>query len=174
MTRVTQYLHRIAFRFVASALLPNSVRRIALIALGCKIGTGTIISDGTFFGSNKITIGNDCYLNIGVFLDGSDRVVIHDNVRIGAYAKFLTGTHPIRNSVIRRRVGDDIGAPIIIHRGCWIGMDAIVMPGVEIAEGCVLAAGAVLTTSTTPNGLYAGVPAIRKKDLPVSDDIPAA
>ena len=44
-------------------------------------------------------------------------------------------------------------------------MRAIILPGVTIAEGCVIAAGAVVNKSTEPDGLYAGVPARRVKDL---------
>ncbi len=51
-------------------------------------------------------------------------------------------------------------------------MGAIIMPGVTIAEGCVVAAGAVVTRSTEPNGLYAGNPAVRKKDLSTEEDMP--
>ena len=47
----------------------------------------------------------------------------------------------------------------------WICAGAAILPGVQIASGCVIAAGAVVTHSTAPNGLYAGIPAIRKKDL---------
>jgi acetyltransferase-like isoleucine patch superfamily enzyme len=46
----------------------------------------------------------------------------------------------------------------------------VVLPGVEIGAGCVIAAGSVVVKNTEPDGLYAGVPATRKKEL---DDNPA-
>ncbi|WP_408003863.1 LbetaH domain-containing protein [Puerhibacterium puerhi] len=39
------------------------------------------------------------------------------------------------------------------------------MPGVTIGRGCIIAAGSVVTSDCQPDGLYAGVPAARKKDL---------
>lgn len=49
--------------------------------------------------------------------------------------------------------------------GCWIGIHSILLANVTIAEGCVIAAGAVVTESTLPDGLYVGVPAKRIKGL---------
>lgn len=48
---------------------------------------------------------------------------------------------------------------IVIGNDVWIGFGVQIMPGVTIADGCVLGAGAVVTKSTTPYGVYAGVPA---------------
>lgn len=56
--------------------------------------------------------------------------------------------------------------PVIIERGCWVGLGAIILPGVTVREGCVIGAGAVVVHSTLPNGLYVGNPAKRVKDLP--------
>ena len=39
------------------------------------------------------------------------------------------------------------------------------MPGVTVGSGCIIAAGAVLTADCSPDGIYAGVPAKRIKDL---------
>ena len=49
-------------------------------------------------------------------------------------------------------------------KGTWIGANAIVLPGVRIGEGCVIAAGSVVVNDCEDNSLYAGVPArfIRK------------
>lgn len=45
------------------------------------------------------------------------------------------------------------------------------MPGITIAEGCIIAAGAVVIRDTEQNGLYAGNPAKGVKDLPATEDI---
>ena len=50
---------------------------------------------------------------------------------------------------------------VIIKRDVWIGANATILKGVTIEEGCVIAAGAVVTRSTEPFGIYAGVPASR-------------
>ncbi|MBR1536811.1 MAG: hypothetical protein IJ630_07725 [Treponema sp.] len=46
----------------------------------------------------------------------------------------------------------------------WIGANVTILDGVTVASGCVLAAGSVVTKSTEPNGVYAGVPARRIKE----------
>jgi acetyltransferase-like isoleucine patch superfamily enzyme len=46
----------------------------------------------------------------------------------------------------------------------------MIMPGVEVGPGCVVAAGAVVIKDCEPNGLYAGVPAKRVRDLDDSSD----
>jgi maltose O-acetyltransferase len=64
----------------------------------------------------------------------------------------------------------DLRKPVIIERGCWIGMGATILPGITIAEGCVIAADCTVTKSTAPNGLYAGTPARRIKNLSITPE----
>ena len=88
--------------------------------------------------------------------------------------RLLTGTHSIAPSVLRNDFAvPNICKPIIIERGCWLGMNVSVMAGVRIREGCVVGAGSLVTRSTEPNGLYIGSPARRIRDLPI-EDIPAS
>ena len=63
-------------------------------------------------------------------------------------------------------LGELIKSSIHIGKGCWIGANALIRPGVDIAAGRVIAAGAVVVKNCDANGLYAGVPARRVKDLP--------
>jgi len=49
--------------------------------------------------------------------------------------------------------------PVAIGDDCWIGANAVVLPGVTIGEHCVVAAGAVVTKDVPPHSLVAGVPA---------------
>ena len=57
-------------------------------------------------------------------------------------------------------------APVRIGRHCWLGKNAIVLPGVELGDHCIVAAGAVVTKSFGPGSTVAGVPArlIANKD----------
>lgn len=48
---------------------------------------------------------------------------------------------------------------VIIEDDVWIGRRVIILPGVKIAKGCILAAGAVVTKDTVEYGIYGGVPA---------------
>ena len=65
-----------------------------------------------------------------------------------------------------RRLGlfriDDMD--VVIKDDCWIGGNSTILKGVTIETGCVIAAGAVVTKSTEPYGIYGGVPAKRLSD----------
>ena len=74
-----------------------------------------------------------------------------------------TSSHEIGDST--RRAGRFRTAPISIGDGVWIGANVVIDPGVSIGSGVVVASGAVVTSDCLPDGLYAGVPAVRKKDL---------
>lgn len=105
------------------------------------------IGDGTFLNVNSnikcwnsITIGKDC--------------AISDNVEI-------------RDSDNHNILRDDykISAPIVIEDHVWIGLRCIILKGVTIGEGSIVAAGSIVTKSCPPHSLIAGSPArvIKKK-----------
>ena len=95
---------------------------------------------------------------------------IHPNVRIGAFTmlannvSIIGGDH--KYDVIGKPViltGRDIIKETIIGSDCWIGAHSIIMSGVSIADGCIIAAGAVVTKDTDPYCIYGGVPAKKIK-----------
>ena len=147
-------------------LLPNCIRIFLLRSGGLRLHSTTRICSGVYIGGNRVKIGYKSFVNIHCFLDGCAEIIIGDFVHIGPYVKFLTGTHAI-NTGVRRMGGnsEDRYLPIEVKCGCWIGMGSIILPGITIAEGCVIGAGSVVTRSTEPNGLYVGNPAKRIKEL---------
>lgn len=146
-------------------LLRSGILRIG----GAKIAKSARVWSGNFFGSPDIEISDGVFINVNGFFDGSASIVIGPGVRIGPHVKILTGTHQIRDDVIRRHKDDPVlrGA-VTIGQGSWIGIGAIILPGVNIGEGCVIAAGAVVVKDTVANGLYAGVPAQLIRPLPIN------
>lgn len=152
-----------ASRFVSSRW------RVRLLRwLGCDISLSAGVAPGVEVGSWRLHMDAESYVNVHCFLDGSADIHIGEYVRIGPHVKILTGTHTYAPSVLRRGPGSqDVRLPVRIERGAWIGLGAILLPGVVVREGCVVAAGAVVVRSTEPNGLYAGNPARRIRDLPV-------
>ena len=149
----------------ASPLIPSSRRARWLRRFGFDIDPSAIIYENVFFGSRSVRIERDCFISVNCFLDGSDLITIGAGVSLGPHVKLITSTHDPSDST--RRAGRMIKAPITIGPGSWIGAGAMLLPGVEIAAGCIIAAGAVVTASTAPHGVYAGMPATRKKDLPL-------
>lgn len=154
----------------ASPLIPTRIRRRLVSWAGVRVSPGVLIAPYSFFGGGEVNLGQHVFVNAGAFLDGSGPITIGDYTRLGPKVTLLTGTHAYRRSTIRRGPFDPtIARPIVIERGCWLGVNTTVLPGVTIREGCVIAAGAVVIRDTEPNGMYAGNPARRIKDLPTDE-----
>lgn len=123
-----------------------------------------------FIGSGRLHIGRGSYVNYGYFVDPTAGVSLGENVRVGPQALMLTRSHEIGPSEARRterQPDTDIHAPITVGDNVWIGARAVLLPGVNVGNGVVIAAGSVVTRDCLPNGLYAGAPARRVRDLPV-------
>src|SRR5690625_5137976 len=101
----------------------------------------------------------------------SGSVTIGERCNIAMDVSFVTQSHQLGAS--SRRAGSVTAAPIVVGDGVWIGTRAMVLPGVTIGRGCVIAAGAVVSCDCEPDGLYAGVPAKRVKDLPAGPPMSA-
>jgi acetyltransferase-like isoleucine patch superfamily enzyme len=123
------------------------------------------VSPGCFFGAANVVIGEGTFVNHDCFFDGSARIEIGAGCNIGMEVMFCTSTHDIGTRE-RRAALPTVGRPIVVGDGCWIGARTTVLPGVTIGHGCVIAAGALVTADTGPDGVYAGSPARRIRDLP--------
>jgi maltose O-acetyltransferase len=158
----TAVFHSVVNVFIASTYMPRHVRRALYRALGFKIA-GASLSPHLKFKSNRVDIGDHVFINEGCSFDNLEMVTIGDGVHVGPEVLFGTSSHEMGDSITR--AGSVFLAPIVVSPGCWIGARAMVLPGVVIGDGCVVAAGAVVTKDCFPDGLYAGVPARRLRDL---------
>lgn len=99
----------------------------------------------------------------GVYFDAGNasRITIEDGVWIAAECLLLCH----RRDMSDYRVSDDYNKlhfkiePIVLRKGCCIGMRTIIMPGVTIGEGAVIAAGSIVTKDIPPYCVAAGSPA---------------
>jgi len=151
----------------ASALIHSKVRLMLLRVAGARIGRARIMHGATIGGDiSGLTIGDGVFLNTGCSLHPTGGITIGDNVSFGPRVVVMTGTHEIGPTA--KRASDPTQfQPVAIGDGAWLGAGVIVTPGVTIGAGCVIAPGAVVTKDCEPNGLYVGVPAVRKRDLDV-------
>lgn len=125
--------------------------------------SGRVLHGVELTGRGRIRIGRS-FVNSHCFLDGTGDIEIGDAVLLAHRVAVLTATHEAGPSNQRGR--DPFGLSTVIEDGCWLGAGVIVLPGVRVGRGCVVAAGSVVTKDCEPDGLYAGVPAVRKRDLP--------
>ena len=158
-----------------SGLLPDYVSGVVRGRLyrraGFRIGYGTflmgnieIISPQSgFYG--KLEIGERVTIGTHVTINVDERVIIEDNVTIGPFVRIYTGTHDIGPGSQRCAPGL-VAKPVIIERGSWVAMGAMILPGVRIGHGSVVAAGAVVTKDVPPNSYVSGVPATVQANLP--------
>ena len=132
-----------------------------------KIGKNCFIAENAVI-IGDVTIGDDCSIWYGVVLRGDvntitigNRVNIQDNASVHTlYQRSVT------------IIGDDVsvGHNAVVHgakvgNDVLVGMGAILMDNAEIADGSIIAAGAVvLSNEKLEPGVYAGVPAKKVKD----------
>ncbi len=132
--------------------------------LGYDIHPSSCLWPGAILRSKNLRIGPNVFINVGFFFDGYEHLEIARNVRIGQFVRVITATHEIGPSRQRCTI-QAIGGPVRIGQGSWIGCNVTLLPNVTVADGCVIAAGAVVARSTSPDGLYAGVPARLVRNL---------
>lgn len=137
------------------------LRRICAKAMLSSCGKKVNIEKGAEF-STASTIGD----NSGIGINASLGVVhIGNNVLMGKECICITRNHQFidRNKLIIEQ-GYTPDEPIYIGNDVWIGHRVTILPGVHIADGCVIGAGTVVSKSTEPYGVYVGNPARRVKE----------
>lgn len=133
------------------------------IVIGNNVGIGdfsrVVVSTSLNQPGRFIRIGNNVGIGEFAYLGGAGGLTIGDDCIVGQYFSCHPENHifeamdtPVRHQGVTRK-GIKIGA------NCWIGSKVTILDGVEIGEGCVIAAGAVVTTSFPANCVIGGVPA---------------
>lgn len=106
------------------------------------------------FGSN-IKIGKNVVINNACCFQDQGGITIGDGTLIGHQVVLATINHELSPS----RRGDMTFAPIVIGKNVWVGAHATILQGVNIGDGAVIAAGAVVTKDVPANTVVGGVPA---------------
>ena len=106
---------------------------------------------------DKISFGDNCFVNYNcVMLDGG-LITLGDDVLIGPNVQILTINHS--TAADQRLSKQSFAQDVNIKNNVWIGAGAIILPGVTIGEGAVVAAGSVVTKDIDKATLVAGNPA---------------
>lgn len=126
---------------------------------------------------SKIVIGSRVVSTGGLQIAAHDEVVLEDDVLLATNVNITDGLHghenanePYKYQMIERI------APIVIKRGCWIGQNVVILPGVTIGEYSIVGANSVVTESMPPRSISVGAPAkvIRTWDEPTGVWVPVA
>lgn len=123
-----------------------------------RTGLTSKIENRVYFGNFKnIKLGYGCEINDRVFIQGA---IIGNNVLIGPDTVILSKSHLYKDKTVHiADQGESANLPVVISDDVWLGREVKVLPGLTISEGCVLGISSVITKSTNPFGIYAGVPA---------------
>jgi maltose O-acetyltransferase len=154
----------LTLNLAALPLVPGRPRVWLLRSAGVTIAPSAAILPGIRIISARTRFADQVHVGFGCYFEDLGGVEIGAETFLAAHCTFLTVTHEVGHA--QRRAGPTRTAPTRVGRGCWLGARTTVLPGVTIGDGCVVAAGSVVTSDCEANGLYAGVPAVRKRDLP--------
>jgi acetyltransferase-like isoleucine patch superfamily enzyme len=128
----------------------TSVWQFCVVLPGAKIGSECNICSHCLI-ENDVIVGNRVTVKCGVQL--WDGLRVEDDVFIGPNVTFTNDKQP------RSKQYPDQFPQTIIRKGASIGANATILPGIEIGEGAMVGAGAVVTKSVAPNVTVVGNPA---------------
>lgn len=129
-------------------------QRILDKGIQCEIDYSCVFSD-----PSNIVIGNNVYIGAGTFLDGKGKLYIGDGTVISSKVTILTTMHSFDLlDCLPYSIKNDYKS-VSIGRGCWIGINSTILPGVKIEDGAIIGAGAVVTKNVYKGEVVAGNPA---------------
>jgi acetyltransferase-like isoleucine patch superfamily enzyme len=137
--------------------IPSRTMRKAFLRayLGCMGGGSAVQMHCRFLNGRKIFLGKRNIINFGCLLDGRKfEISTGDDVAIGPEATILTLGHDPQSPTFA-----PTGGRVLIGAHVWIAYRATILPGVEIGDGAVVGACAVVTKDVPPYAIVAGNPA---------------
>lgn len=148
--------------FFNSSQASRKKKNTILIKAGVETNGSFTIRPPFFFEKGNVKIGNNSYINSGCVILDHAQVVIGESTFIGPSVTLTTVAHPISP---KERCDGLLMHSIHIESNVWIGAGAVILPGVTIGAGSIVAANSVVNCDIPPNSLYAGAPAVFKKTL---------
>lgn len=137
-----------------SAIGANTrVWQFVVILAGARIGSDCNICSHCFV-ENDVVLGDRVTVKSGVQL--WDGIRLEDDVFVGPNVSFTNDRYP------RSRNRDAALLRTIVEAGASIGAGAVILPGLRIGRGAMVAAGAVVTHDVPPNATVMGNPAREK------------
>jgi acetyltransferase-like isoleucine patch superfamily enzyme len=157
LNRISNYvldLELMILRWV-SHVPSHSFRKFFYVMAGMKIGKGsTIHMWANFFDPSGISIGEDTIVGDHTFLDGRAKLSIGSHVDIASSVMIYNSEHDLEKEDFSAKTEE-----VEISDYVFVGPRAIILPGVTIGKGAVVAAGAVVTKDVADFMIVGGVPA---------------
>lgn len=128
----------------------TTVWQFVVILAGARIGKNCNICAQVFV-ENDVVVGDNVTVKCGVQL--WDGVTLEDEVFVGPNVTFTNDPFP-RSKAYPEKFGRTV-----VKRSASIGGNATILPGITLGEGCLVGAGAVVTTDVPPFAVVTGNPA---------------
>ena len=150
----------------ANALLPDDENYVSYLEelFGRKLDDVRILTPFICDFGNRVTFGKNVFINHSAILSASGGIEFQDGVSVAPGVRIATINHDFNNRHTIYTYGK-----VTIKKNVWIGMGAMICPGVTIGENSVVAAGAVVTKDVPDNVVVGGVPAKIIKTLDPSE-----
>lgn len=141
-----------------------------LIQIGDRVLLGEYIwlnaKDDRQDGKPTMKIGNGTYIGRFVQINAWRNVSIGSNVLVADRVFISDADHNFSNTDVPIRLqGDSYVGPVVLKDGCWIGIGAVILPGVTVGRNAVVAANSVVTKDVPDLAVVGGVPAKIIKQL---------
>lgn len=140
---------------IATYIPSHTIRNGIWRAFGLKLGKNSTLHTGVrVFDPRNIRVGQGSIIGYASFIDGREKVTIGDHTDIASEVMIYSSEHDLTSSEFEATL-----APVKIGDYVFIGPRAIILAGVTIGDGAVIAAGAVVTKDVQPFSIVGGVPA---------------
>lgn len=143
------------FLRINASLPTHTIRRIGFYLLQFKYPYDTVIYSGLEVRSpRRVIIGSNTIIGHNCILDGRMNLEIGSNVNLSTGVWIWTLQHDPQSESFETK-----GGKVIIEDYAWLSCRSIILPGVRIGKGTVVAAGSVVTKDTEPYSIMGGIPA---------------
>lgn len=152
-------------------IAPSAIVRLGAGAI-LEIGAGSVIGPFSVLDlssdpvstsplASKVIIGRRVAINeFSNIRAGGGEVVVGDGCLVAQYVSIIATNHStVTGRFVRDQPWEMTRRGVTIGDDVWIGTHAVILPGVHIGSGCVVAAGAIVTADVPANVIVGGVPA---------------
>lgn len=125
-----------------------------------RCGKNVYIGDHVWFRAPaKISMGDDCRIHPKCFLDGPGEIEIGSHIGIASGTQIYTQNHRYKDKNVLYYQQKVELAKVVIEDDVWVGANSLILAGVTLKQGTIVAAGSIVTKDSEPYSVIAGVPA---------------
>lgn len=183
---LTVFLRKLVFRLRWHTLLQlrSSLRRLYWRSLGMQIGANTRMArlcvtwphriaiganctlehevylkvSGGYSEKRSVILGDGCFIGSGCEFNALSRIELGAGCLVASGTRFIDHNHGI-DPALPMKDQPEQSADILVGADVWIGVNCVILKGVTIGRGAIVAAGSVVTKDVEPYAIVAGVAA---------------